>query len=144
MTPHIYVLTLHLIIAAKNLSPPPPSQVPTPPRKPQPLYNFFRDKLSTINTIAAYLFYSNEIDKAVLFLGRCPFYTHIPQPSVFFFLRLQKECTSNSNYIQTGSWCSKLWVGKLTFDSQVNPLRIGLGIHYCPICEPSSREALEQ
>jgi hypothetical protein len=98
---HIYVLTFHLIIAAKSLSPPPSSQVPTPPRKPQPPYHFFRDKLSTIHTIAAYLLYSNEIDKVVLFLGRC---------------------TSNSNYIQTGSWGSKLWVGKLTLIVKSVPL----------------------
>jgi hypothetical protein len=54
-------------MVAESLSPPPPSQVPTPPRKPQPPYNYFRDKLSTIYTIVAYLLYSNEIDKAVLF-----------------------------------------------------------------------------
>jgi hypothetical protein len=105
---HIYVLTLHLIIAAKSLSPPPTSQVPTPPRKPQPPYNFFRDKLSTIHTIAAYLLYSNEIDKAVLFLGRCAFYTHIPQPSVFF-------CCACKKHAPLTPIISKLVVGAPSF-----------------------------
>jgi len=110
---HIYVLTLHLIIAAKNLSPPHPtpprSQVLTPPRKPQPPYNFFRDKLSTIHTIAAYLLYSNEIDKAVLFLGRCPFYTHTFLNQVFFF-----SCACKKNSPLTPI-VSKLVVGAPSF-----------------------------
>jgi hypothetical protein len=88
--------------------------------------------------------YSNEIDKVVLFLGRCPFYTHIPKPSVFLFC----ACKKNEPLIPI---ISILVVGAPSFglvtnlDSQVNPLRIGLGICCCPIdVEPSSREDLEQ